>query len=786
MRVRSVLIVFVTTAILMGVASIAAVVAAAAQERRAAENQARAQTASHEVSGLLVLTQEYARHTEARAAQQWHGRLRSIAQALAGASDDAPSAALGELVEVTQALPLLFERLERTPSPDDTLALRRHEALMDQLLTSTQAMSDYAFQWYQDASAARSDAETRFQALAVASPVTMLTLVVALAWIVRRRVLKPLGHLEHAATAIGQGELAHRIASRANDEFGQLSGRIDQMAEDLSRHADQVRRSEAQLRAITAHLPALIAHIDQDQRYSFVNAHFLSLLGVPQEQALGRTVAQVLGEANYAAVRPHLEVALQGTPQDFERTTVIDGRTHHMLTHYVPERLDDGRVIGIFATAVDITDMKEAEARLREGQQRLRDITNNIPAMVAFFDLDERCLFANDTALKIHGFEQSDIPKNTLRTAIGEESYALHKPHIAAVLAGERRHFEGHKVRKGRDAYYQAHLAPARAADGSINGFYLMTFDVTPVRQAELARRQSEERLRQIADNLPALISYIDADQRILFANETYRHWLGVDPAAIIGRVVREVVGDEMYEPRRPYIERALSGERVEFENQSRPLGTLRATSTIYVPDADARGQVKGIYALSSDVTALKQVEQQLQLLARQDPLTGLPNRLHYNEQISAALSRSERSGESVALMFMDIDRFKTINDSFGHAVGDAVLKEFARRLVDSVRQTDTVARLAGDEFVVILEGLHSAEEPQFVARKIIAQMGRPFELDGLQLAVTTSVGIAFHDAEGPMTTPSKLLVRADQALYASKEGGRNTFRVAAAPALHE
>jgi diguanylate cyclase (GGDEF)-like protein len=122
-----------------------------------------------------------------------------------------------------------------------------------------------------------------------------------------------------------------------------------------------------------------------------------------------------------------------------------------------------------------------------------------------------------------------------------------------------------------------------------------------------------------------------------------------------------------------------------------------------------------------------------------------------------------------MALMFMDIDKFKSINDGFGHAIGDAVLKEFARRLVDSVRQTDTVARLAGDEFVVILEGLHSAEEPQFVARKILAQMARPFDLDGLELAVTTSVGIAFHDAEGAMTTPSKLLVRADQALYASK-----------------
>lgn len=788
MRVRHLLLAFASSAIAMGLLSVAAVIFAAHQEEAAAAVEARAQTASHEVSGLLVLTQEFARHAEERAAHQWHGRLRAINEALQAGTPaaDLSSPALNELARVTGSLPDLFERLQRVPAPEDTFAMRRRDVLLDQLLTSTQAMSDYAYQWYQDAAAARRTAERHFQVAAVAAPMAMLLMVVSLAWLVRRRVLRPMDELSGAAIAISQGELLHRIGSQATDEFGQLSHRLDQMAVDLARHAEQTRRSEAQLRAITANLPALIAHIDSDERYSYVNAHFLSLLGVTPEQTLGHQVRDILGEANYAAVRPHLEVAMQGMPQHFERATVIHGQTRHLLTRYVPEKLDDGRVVGIFATAVDVSEMKAAEARLREGEQRLRDITNNIPAMVALFDREERCLFANDTALKMHSFEPADVPRHTLRSAIGEESYALHAPHIAAVLAGERRNFEGYKLREGRGTYYQAHLAPAHAADGSVQGFYLMTFDVTPVRMAELARRQSEERLRQITDNLPVLISYIDRDQRVLFANETYRHWFGVDPSAIIGQPVRDVIGDASFEPRRTHVERALAGERVEFEGLVEGQGVCRSTSTVYVPDIGADGGVKGIYTLSSDVSALKKIEQQLQLQARRDTLTGLPNRLHYNEKISEVLARSERTGEPVALMFMDIDRFKSINDTFGHAVGDAVLKEFARRLIDSLRVTDTVARLAGDEFVVILEGLHSAEEPQFVARKIMARMSRPFDTGRVALEVTSSIGIAFHAAEGAKTTPPRLLARADQALYAAKEAGRNTFRLAATPVPHE
>ena len=271
----------------------------------------------------------------------------------------------------------------------------------------------------------------------------------------------------------------------------------------------------------------------------------------------------------------------------------------------------------------------------------------------------------------------------------------------------------------------------------------------------------------------------MDQQGVVQFANETFRTWVGADPQAMLGRTFRDIVGNELYEPRRPYLERALRGERVEYEAEATALGVTRNLATTYIPDVDGDGKVLGIYTLSSDVSTLKAYALQLQALARFDTLTGLPNRLQFNEKMAEALECAERSKDGLALMFLDVDRFKSINDTLGHAAGDAVLREFSRRLQASVRQVDLVARLAGDEFVVILEGLHNSAEATAVARKIVDAVALPMNLDDRTLLVTTSIGVAYHDSTASTITVPKLLARADEALYGAKAAGRNTFHLA-------
>jgi len=294
--------------------------------------------------------------------------------------------------------------------------------------------------------------------------------------------------------------------------------------------------------------------------------------------------------------------------------------------------------------------------------------------------------------------------------------------------------------------------------------------------EARAAVQQSEQRLRTIADNLPVLISYVDADERMQFANETYRAWSDVDPVAAIGRRIADVVAPELYEQRRDALRAALSGQRVEFDLVSTARGARRHLHTVYVPDVREDGRVAGLYALSTDVTALKDVETKLNALARVDPLTGLPNRRAFDERLQASVARHRRTRQRLALLFLDVDHFKEINDTRGHGTGDEVLCEFARRLLTCVRQTDTVARLAGDEFVIILEGLKDLEEASAIAEKIGLLMRLPFHVGNEIRRVTTSIGVAYVD--DPRIQADDIMAKADGALYRAKRNGRNTFAV--------
>lgn len=183
-----------------------------------------------------------------------------------------------------------------------------------------------------------------------------------------------------------------------------------------------------------------------------------------------------------------------------------------------------------------------------------------------------------------------------------------------------------------------------------------------------------------------------------------------------------------------------------------------------------------GVYGLINDITEQKDVEHKLRHLAQFDSLTGLANRSRFDDKLAEAIARSERSGTSLALVFLDLDDFKSINDTFGHQGGDLALQEFARRLIRSVRSTDTVARLAGDEFVVVLELLKHADEAAVVAAKIIAAMATPFQLFDEQHVFSTSMGIAVR--RRGETDGEALLRRADTALYQAKALGRGCFVV--------
>lgn len=293
------------------------------------------------------------------------------------------------------------------------------------------------------------------------------------------------------------------------------------------------------------------------------------------------------------------------------------------------------------------------------------------------------------------------------------------------------------------------------------------------LRAARDENARGEKRARMIADTLPALVSYIDANERYVFHNSFYRTLFGPSAERLDGSSMRDVLGDEVYASIAAEVRAALGGARVSFE-RSIPVGSSwRWFKFEYTPDVDETGATLGFYTMGIDITDMKEVQHHLRAFARVDSLTGLPNRAQLYDRLTEALARSKRGQSATACLFLDIDHFKSINDSLGHAGGDEALREFGRRLESAVRETDLVARLAGDEFVIVLEGGEQPASGRAVARKIIDAMRSPFFIDGAPRTVSTSIGIAVSDLNDDA---DEILKRADEALYVAKRAGRGGF----------
>jgi len=306
---------------------------------------------------------------------------------------------------------------------------------------------------------------------------------------------------------------------------------------------------------------------------------------------------------------------------------------------------------------------------------------------------------------------------------------------------------------------------------------------------AEDALRESEERLRLVANNVPALISYLDRDQRFRFSNRTYDDWFGISQERMIGCTVAEVFGEETYGRMQPHIQRVLSGEDVEFEFDTAQGGRQRTMQVACVPHLAAEGAVVGFYMLANDVSALKRAQEdlrfaavqlqqdarRLEFLAHHDTLTGLPNRAMFHERAREAVAHARRHDKTAAVLFIDLDNFKQINDGLGHDVGDGLLKVIALRLRACVRGDDFIARIGGDEFCVLLQEIADPREAAAVAQKLIHELGKVYPIGEHQVHSGASIGIACVPQDGHDV--ATLLRLADAAMYRAKEAGRHGYQ---------
>jgi diguanylate cyclase (GGDEF)-like protein/PAS domain S-box-containing protein len=480
-----------------------------------------------------------------------------------------------------------------------------------------------------------------------------------------------------------------------------------------------------------------------------------------------------------AAIVPHLagEAAFYACEH---RMRGQDGSWVWVLAHAIVAERDAGgapqRIVG---THMDIG------ARIRDGLalQRARGLLDRMGALAKVggweLDIASGKLSWTDEVYRIH-----DVGLDTEVAMLGAiEFYApAARPTIEAAV--ERAMADGTPwdlelpfvTARGRALTVRA-KGEATIVHGQAVRLFGTFQDVTERKAAEEALAERERQLRLITDNVPALIAYIDREQRYRFLNAHIQREFGTDVVATLGCTMLETRGEATYARLAPHVEAALRGEKRSFVYTEEVGGRTSHLQSNYVPDVDPNGEVKGFYALTFDVTELRETQRQLELLTRVDMLTGLPNRRQFDETLRGAMLRTRRTMRPMAVMFLDIDHFKAVNDAHGHAGGDAVLCEVGRRLTASIRATDLVARLSGDEFVIVLEGIDGVLELGRVAEKVVACVRPRIEIEGKLLAVTVSLGVTIYRGGDP--SASDLLALADAALYRAKQQGRNRFSLA-------
>lgn len=446
-----------------------------------------------------------------------------------------------------------------------------------------------------------------------------------------------------------------------------------------------------------------------------------------------------------------------------------------IFTQMLPLR---GRHLRI-VQARDVTDERRAVRALEASERRFRDFFEQSTGYICIHDIDGTLLSVNPAAAAALGRGAGELLGLPLRELAAPHLRFLVDMYLHRIArSGEDAGYMCVQSSDGADLIWQYRNRLYTDADGVS---YVMGYaqDITAMRAAERAFRLSERRLRTIADTLPLMIAYFDVEQRVVFANGAWQRTLAPDGANAIGRPLREVLGAERYAQRQPHLDHALAGNRVVFEVEQGEGEAWHCLEITFIPEfSESGGEVIGVHSMLQDVTAKKREEQRLTRLARVDSLTGLLNRGGFYERLDNALARSRDQDSLLALFYLDVDRFKPVNDSHGHAAGDALLRAFAARLAGAVRSSDVVARLGGDEFTIVMEGVPDTAWLERTAAMLVATMRRPFDLraERLSLVLGTSIGIAVGRA---VTLPAPTFVaRADAMLYAAKQAGRGSYRL--------
>ena len=587
--------------------------------------------------------------------------------------------------------------------------------------------------------------------------------------------------IEKMATSNEEMQALNEEAQAANEELQATNEELEAANEELQATNEELVSLNEELNVKTlelSHLTEEYAHLFDALQFPILvfdrALHLVRFSGPAgryfdlRPTALKQHVSRLRLPAALASLPVLLGRALAHADRE-ECTLERDDRTLQLTV--VPGLDKAGEeVVTLVAMLIDITDVVHAQAELVELQKRLLMLMEKTTVIFAMKDLKGAYLYANRRFLDFFGIDADAYIGKTdfdlLPTNLAADIWALDLQALReqGLTSGQ------HHIEKANSSRWLASSHQViYDAQGQPNAFIVEAEDIT-------AARRGEEQMRitaRVFDHAGEAIVVTDAKTVIHTVNKAFTRITGYAPDEAVGQPISLLKSGRQSKEFYQIMWRALS-ERGFWQGEiwnKRKSGEIYPQWLTINSVLDETGAVEHFVAVFSDITEIKDSQRKVEYLATHDPLTGLPNRALFLDRLRHALSQARRSKTRVALMFIDLDNFKTINDTLGHDIGDKLLKEAAKRLRELMRDDDTVARLGGDEFTAIMSGC-TTEGADQVGRRIVDELSASFEIDDRALFISASIGVAFYPEDG--NDSHALLRAADAAMYRAKEQGRN------------
>ena len=525
--------------------------------------------------------------------------------------------------------------------------------------------------------------------------------------------------------------------------------------------------SDARRASVWDALPGLVLIVGVDGQAHAANAGFCTFFGIDATALIGDSWEGPFAESSRLAMRSAL-VARRDFTLQLEAANAM-GTACWLECSARWSAVDRAYVCLLH----DITAATIAQAAAQSQADLFRLLADNVPVLIAYYRAsDLQCQFANKAYAERFGFDERSIIGMTFAEVIGPEVASQIEPAVRKVtLEGRPAIYERtFPAPDGSTRWIEVHLLPHLGAQRETIGAYVLIADITKHRQAELALRESEERLAKFMQATAEGIVF-HKEGVIVDANPPVCALMGYSLEELLGHYTTEFIAPDHLAKVSAVI---ASRQETTYESVILDKQQQRIPVEFIVRTMVRNGESMRM-TIVRDIRDRRAAQARIHHMAHHDALTGLPNRTSFMDHLEHSMLGVRADGSRLALLFIDLDHFKRVNDSLGHIVGDALLRTVAARIVGALRGTDVVARFGGDEFMVLVPGLPAdparREDVEQVAEKLLAAIEAPIDADGRPLSVTPSIGIAFYPGDGE--SPTELIEHADSAMYRAKARGR-------------